>query len=72
MVSDQALLEEGLVRAMLHSGHSRVPVYRCVTGRGLGFSFQQRVRVQAGDLQRQLPSSCSRILCMCDAHPATC
>jgi len=28
MVSDQALLDEGLVRAMLHSGHSRVPVYR--------------------------------------------
>lgn len=30
MVSDQALLDEGLVKAMLHSGHSRVPVYRYV------------------------------------------
>lgn len=30
MVSEHALLDEGLVRAMLHSGHSRVPVYRWV------------------------------------------
>lgn len=57
MVSDQALLDEGLVRAMLHSGHSRVPVYRWVAG-SVAVSIFQGFQNPRGKHPWR-PSSCS-------------